>query len=194
MVLLLAWAGLLIGTAPARADCDQGPAWPDPSEARGTTFVGTVIELVEGEEGNAYAWQVEKVYAGTLDPGRLPRWGWAPPGCHPTVLRPGTRYLISSGYPDGAAGAASTVAYELLAGDRVRLASFGKEQPRSTAPAIYRVDTFAEALSILLGMPPTDAVQARLPAPFQILPVVFGIGAVVSYLLLRGRAADTPVQ
>lgn len=101
------------------------------------------------------------------------------------MLRPGTRYLISSGYPDGAAGAFSTVAYELLGGGRVRLASFGAEQPRSTAPAVYRVDTFAEALGVLLGMPPTDAAMTSGPSPALPLVLVFVTATLTIAFALR---------
>lgn len=171
----------------ASADCSYGPAWPEPSEARGTTFVGTVTGLDKSGDTNAYSWDVERVYAGDIRPGPLERWGYGAPGCHPIVLHAGTRYLISSGYPRGEAGAFSTVAYELLDDGAVRLASFGREQPRSTAPAVYRVDTFAEALGILLGMPPTDAAPMHSSGPVMPLVLVFGVAAITSSFALRRR-------
>ena len=177
--------GLLL-PASVSADCSQGPEWPTLSEARGTTFVGTVIELGEGDGADFYTWDVERVYAGDLEPGRLERFGLGPPSCHPIVLRPGARYLVSSGYADGAAGAFSTVAYAMVGDGTVRLASW-PERSRSSAPAVYRVDTFTEALGILLGMPPTDAIPAGGSSPALPLVLVFGVAAVTSGFVLRRR-------
>lgn len=143
---------------PAFADCFHGPAWPAPKEARGTTFVGVFrgATNVDGTPFRRFDWTVERVYAGDLEPGPLKGWGTGRPSCHPLVLHAGTRYLISSGVPTGG-DAFSTVAYEVLKGGRLRLASFGSQQPRSTAPAVFRVADLSEAVAVLVpGLPATD--------------------------------------
>jgi hypothetical protein len=181
-VVVLASSVLLLGGAPANADCSRGPAWPPPREARGTTFVGVVTGLARDDETNAYAWRVEEVHAGDVVPGRLARWGYGPQGCHPIVVRPGTRYLVSSGHPSGAGGAATTVAYELLGAGRVRLSSFGTEQPASSAPRVYRVDTLAEALALLVPeLPATDASPPGRSAGTGWLPIA-GVAAALGVL------------
>jgi hypothetical protein len=187
-------AATLLLPGSASADCSYGPAWPRPQDARGTTFVGTVTGLDKGGDTNAYSWKVERVYAGDLAPGPLARWGYGAPGCHPIVLHRGTRYLISSGYPLGEGGAFSTVAYEMLGDGAVRLASFGREQPRTSAPAVYQVDTFDEALGLLLGMPPTDAAPPAQSSPALPLLLVFGVAAITSGLALRSRPHRGPVR
>ncbi len=124
--------------------------WPSLDRARGTTFVGVFEGATANEEdGNStFHWTVERVHAGPLNAGPLDGWGIGY-GCHATGYREGRRYLVSSRYPGGAS-AFDTVAYELLGGGRVRLAPF-PEQPRRTAPRVYRqVDTLRGALDLLV--------------------------------------------
>jgi hypothetical protein len=135
--------------APASADCQGGVVWPKLDRARGTTFIGVFEGATEKESGyKTFQWTVERVYAGPLNPGPLDGWGIGD-GCHNTGYREGTRYLVSSQFAGGG-DAFDTVAYELLGGGRVRLAPF-PEQPRRTAPRVYRqVDTLRGALDLLV--------------------------------------------
>jgi len=164
ITLLVVLLGGLIA-APASADCQGGPVWPSLDRARGTTFMG-VFEGVTttNEEGDeTFHWTVERVYAGPLTPGALDGWGIGKPSCHPTKYREGTRYLVSSRFPGGA-DAFDTVAYEVLGGGRVRIASFPM-QPRSSALRIYHVDTLKEALRLLVpGRPPKASGSGPSPS------------------------------
>ncbi len=124
-------------------------AVPSLDRARGTTFIG-VYEGATPKEGGSMTshWTVERAYAGPLHPGPLDGWGIGY-GCHATGYREGTRYLVSSQFAGGG-DAFDTVAYELLGDGRVRLAPF-PEQPRRTAPRVYRqVHTLREALDLLV--------------------------------------------
>jgi hypothetical protein len=136
--------------APVAADCQGGVVWPSLDRARGTTFVGVFEGVTTNEEdgNNTFHWTVERVYAGPLNTGPLDGWGIGY-GCHATGYREGRHYLVSSRFAGGG-DAFDTVAYELLGGGRVRLAPF-PEQPRRTAPRVYRqVDTLRGALDLLV--------------------------------------------
>lgn len=163
ITILFALLGVHV-PAPASADCQGGTVWPSLDRARGTTFVGVFEGATADEEGNVtFHWTVERVYAGPLNPGPLDGWGIGY-GCHPTKYREGTRYLVSSRFPGGA-DAFDTVAYELLGGGRVRIAPF-PEQPRSSAPRVYHVDTLREALRLLVpGGPPKASWSGSGPSP-----------------------------
>jgi hypothetical protein len=130
---------------------------------RGTTFVGVFEGATTDEVGDqALHWDVERVYAGPLTPGPLDGWGEGT-GCHPTKYREGTRYLVSSQFPGGA-DAFDSVAYEILGGGRVRIAPF-PDQPRSSAPAVFHVDTLREALDLLVpGRPPREPGSGPSPS------------------------------
>ncbi|MFV2063514.1 MAG: hypothetical protein ACC726_08365 [Chloroflexota bacterium] len=156
---------MLVGVpipALASADCQGGPVWPSVDRARGTTFKGVFegATTTNEERGETFHWTVERVYACPLTPGPLDGWGIGNPGCHPTKYRQGRRYLVSSQFPGGA-DAFDTIAYELLAGGRVRIAPFPM-QPRSSAPRVFKVGTLREALDLLVpGTPRKDSGVAR---------------------------------
>ncbi len=160
--LLVVLLGALI-PAPMAADCQGGPVWPSADRVRGTTFVGVFEGATTNEVGDqTFHWDVERVYAGPLTPGPLDGWGKGT-GCHPTKYREGTRYLVSSRFPGGA-DAFDTVAYELLDDGRVRVAPF-PDQPRSSAPAVFHVDTLRAALDLLApGRSPTEPGSGPSPS------------------------------
>ena len=164
ITILLVLAGFII-PAPTSADCQGGVVWPSLDRARGTTFIGVFEGATDNERGyKTFHWTVERVHAGPLHPGPLDGWGIGE-GCHHTGYREGTRYLVSSQFAGGG-DAFDTVAYELLGGGRVRLAPF-PEQPRRTAPRVYRqVDTIREALDLLVPRrAPRKSAPGSGPSP-----------------------------
>ena len=161
VVMLL---GVLV-PAPVSADCQGGVVWPSLDRARGTMFIGIYEGATPKEGGSTTShWTVKRVHAGPLQPGPLDGWGIGY-GCHATGYREGTRYLVSSRFAGGG-DAFDTVAYELLGGGRVRLAPF-PEQPRRTAPRVYRqVHTLREALDLLVPKrAPRTSAPGSGPSP-----------------------------
>ena len=142
-------------TPPALADCDLLIQTVErPREARGTTFVGTVMWLAEQPGEHSVTFDVDDVYAGdvprqvAIDSG----------GCHPlTGFRVGGRYLFSTADITGA-GSGNTLAWE-LSGRRASLMGF--DLPAVDYPQRLRgARTLGQALSLVAPDAP-----ARRPTP-----------------------------
>ncbi len=130
--------------------CSDSPSPGDftPSDARGTTFVGTYVRderLPGGPMGDdtRIFWSVERVYAG----GPLPEvLALRSRGCAPATLKPGRRYLFSTADALGP-GAWDSLAWRLGKGDLVRPARFRSLLPESYPQAARAIKTFDEALA-----------------------------------------------
>jgi hypothetical protein len=206
LLIGLATLLLIIGAAPASADCGS---MRDPllsaADARGTTFIG-VYKGPDYQRGRTLAdWEVKRVIAGDVEVGPLAiRTGT----CDGTFLVPGQRYLFSSSLaalvPYPIAGFWNSVAWEVADDGSVRLAMWtdGTEEPepvtgRADFPASVRaVRTLDEAIAqVAPRLPPTDTPAVTTPptdagAPatgllLSALAAVLGAGA----WTLRRRAA-----
>ena len=124
------------------------PATMTLSDTQGTTFVGTYLgnERLPGSplgDDTRIVWSVERVYAG----GPLPEvLTLRSRSCAPVTLKPGRRYLFSTGDALGP-GVWDSVAWRLGKSDRVQPAWFSSSAPELYPQAARDIKTFDEALA-----------------------------------------------
>jgi hypothetical protein len=149
---------LLAAPAPALADCAYGPAFPAYGQARGETFTGTFRGKTTDEFGqDVLHWDVDHVYAGDIETGRLDGWGAGRPNCHGLHFRVGARYLVSA--RDGHRDAFGTLAYRVHTGGSVSLVPF--QGTAAGFPTRYRVYSLVDAVAYLApgALPATEAIR-----------------------------------
>lgn len=143
----------------------------EPSDARGSTFVGTYLgDSIAGSASPhdmLVSWSIERVYAGDPVPEDL---FFVTPACAWTNLTPGVRYLFSTAVTeldglsdtDGQPSILDSLAWELRPDGQALLAPFDTHAISDYAsPELASISTFDEALAVVAP----DATDGIEPGP-----------------------------